>query len=97
MYPATHRPLCPATSCLRYVALPITSLLALRLASTVAPATACRELGGIGIHRSSQISTPSTNPVYSGEVHSKRRSVPNGAVCPASRIDVLTAFTAGAK
>ena len=40
----------------------MTSLLAERLISTVAPARAWAELGGIGTHRSSQISTPMTSP-----------------------------------
>src|SRR5580698_9433938 len=50
------------TSCCRYAALPMISLLAERLAKTVAPITAASELGGTGIQRSSQISTASVNP-----------------------------------
>ena len=41
---------------------PYTSVLADRLTSTVAPLRAWKELGGIGTHRSSQISTPTISP-----------------------------------
>jgi hypothetical protein len=55
-------------------------LLAERLASTVAPASAAQLLGGIGVHTSSQISTCSANPsTFSA---SNSRSLPNGTSCP---------------
>ena len=46
----------------------------------MAPATAWRELGGIGAQRSSQISTASVTPGSSGSWN--RRSVPNGSRLP---------------
>ena len=57
-YPQTQRADCWATSCLRYACLPISSLLAERLTMILAPNMASSELGGTGIHKSSQISTP---------------------------------------
>ncbi len=53
-----QRPDWPTTRSVRYALLPIVSLLADRFSRTFAPAIACNELGGIGIQRSSQISTP---------------------------------------
>ncbi len=49
----------------------------------MAPATAWRELGGMGAQRSSQISTARVTPGSSGSW--KRRSVPKGAAWPARR------------
>ena len=51
-----------------------------RLTSTVAPASASQEDGGIGVQTSSQISTPTENP--SSVVDSKIKSVPNGTFVP---------------
>ena len=48
------------TSARRYSALPTVSSLAERFAITVAPASAWKVEGGRALHRSSQISTPST-------------------------------------
>ena len=56
-------------------------LLADRLASTVAPASAACELGGTGTQMSSQISACTTRPGTSSAANS--RSVPNGAVSAA--------------
>ena len=42
---------------------PVVSSLADRFAITVAPTNACSQDGGIGIHKSSQISMPSINSV----------------------------------
>lgn len=50
----------------------------------VAPASAARVDGGIGVHTSSQISTPSVKSGTSRAANS--RSVPNGAVQPATSI-----------
>ena len=52
----------PAQSARRYSALPIVMLLAERLASTVAPASAPQVLGGMGTQRSSHTSTKSAKP-----------------------------------
>ncbi len=63
--------------------MPITSLLAERFANTVAPMIACRELGGTGIHRSSQISTPSVKPFMRAaveqQVGAERDALPSDA------------------
>ena len=77
------RPDCWITSSRRYFALPTRSFEADGFRITVAPATACRELGGIGAHRSSQISTAIVTAGSSRSWNS--RSVPKGAACPASR------------
>ena len=53
-----------------------------RLASTVAPPSAAYELGGMGTHMSSQISTNSDSPGTS--VARKIRSLPNGTSTPPS-------------
>ena len=53
-----------------------------RLASTVAPARAAGEEGGIGTHTSSQTSACSVSPGTS--TASNSRSVPNGTVSPAT-------------
>ena len=58
--------------------------LADRLSSTVAPASAASELGGIGTQRSSQISTWTTRPGTSSAANS--RSGPNGTSSPPRRI-----------
>ena len=71
----------------------MTSLLADRLTSTVAPASAWLELGGMGTHRSSQISTPSVTPSPSA---AKRRSTPNGTVAPRTSTSRLRAAAAAA-
>ncbi len=55
-----------------------------RFASTVAPASAASELGGTGIHKSSQISAWTIRSGRSAQANS--RSGPNGTVCPAKRI-----------
>jgi len=62
-------------------------LLAERLTKTSAPASAAVLEGGIGVQRSSQISTwkvSATEPV-----EANRRSTPNGALWPAISIRVL--------
>ena len=59
-------------------------LLADRLASTVAPASAASELGGIGTQKSSQTSAWTTKPGTSSAVNI--RSGPNGTVWPQIRI-----------
>ncbi len=63
-------------------------LLADRLASTVAPASAACELGGTGIQMSSQISACTTRPGTSSAANS--RSVPNGAVSAPTAISPPT-------
>jgi hypothetical protein len=73
--------------------LPITTLDAERFAITVAPASAANEDGGVGTHRSSQISTCRTKPL--NPERRNNRSVPNGAVCPASRISLRRAVSPG--
>ena len=55
-----QRPDCDLTRSRRQAAFPIVSLLAERLTRTFAPATAALLLGGIGVHKSSQISTAMT-------------------------------------
>ena len=60
------RPDCPTTRSVRYRLLPIVSLLADRLSKIVAPAIAWKARGGIGTHRSSQISMPTITLPYPG-------------------------------
>ena len=64
----------------RVSALPMVMLLADRLASTVAPASAAAELGGTGTQKSSQISACTTRSGRSSAANS--RSVPHGASKP---------------
>ena len=52
-------------------------------------------LGGTGVHRSSQTSTPRTKSGFVWQAN--RTSVPNGTVCPARVTDFDRAFRAGAK
>src|SRR3972149_6548171 len=73
-----------AASSSRYWCLPTTMLEAERLPITVAPASAAKEEGGAGTHRSSQISACSTSCGSSARRNSS--SAPNGAFCPASAI-----------
>src|SRR4030067_320946 len=56
MYAARQRPDWLATSCERYSSLPVVMFEADRFTSTVAPASAAYDEGGIGVHRASQIS-----------------------------------------
>ena len=60
----------------------------------MAPARAWDELGGIGTHRSSQISTPTISPSTSAAAN--RRSVPKGTVC-AAEDDVASAAAVGGR
>jgi hypothetical protein len=64
-------------------------LLAERFASTVAPASAAKVLGGIGTHTSSQISTCIRKPATFSA--SKIRSLPNGTRSPPNDTSRLTA------
>ena len=79
------------SSSVRESALPMVSSLAERLQISVAPAMACRVLGGKGAQRSSQISTAS---VSAGCVpHWNNRFVPKGTCAPDRS---MTPFSAGA-
>src|ERR1043166_1973038 len=80
MYAAIHFPDWDAHRSRRYSALPIVILLAERLASTVAPASAPQVLGGIGTHTSSQTSTCSEK--FLKLAASKIRSLPKGTRSP---------------
>ena len=66
-----------------------------RLASTVAPASAAYVLGGIGVHRSSQISTSSTNAGRSRQANT--RSGVNGHGGPEQRQLVADEIARGAE
>ncbi len=57
--------------------------------------TAWSELGATGIHRSSQISTPSVNPFIVRQSNS--RFVPNGTLWPAHEAAEKFALSAGQK
>src|SRR3954466_3529142 len=74
-----HRPDWFSTSVLRYSLFPTVSGLAERFTIRLQPARARMLDGGIGIHRSSQTSTPTSNSVcFHSFTHLKIRSVPNG-------------------
>ena len=72
----------PPTSVWRKSDLPTVMLLALRFASTVAPASAPKVEGDNGTHRSSHTSAWIDRPRTS--VASKIRSLPNGTVSPST-------------
>ena len=67
--------------------MPTVSLDPERFSNTVAPASAWKAEGGVGTHRSSQISTPTTAPGSGSPsaVALKSRSIPNGTSAPPSR------------
>ncbi|MNL81401.1 hypothetical protein D3C87_2085010 [compost metagenome] len=79
-----QRPECALQSAWRQSDLPMVTFEAERLSSTVAPASAAKDEGGIGVQTSSQISIWTVRSGMSEAV--SRMSVPKGTSWPQSSI-----------